>query len=747
MSELTVSMPAHNAARHIGDAIRSVLIQQGLDFELVVVDDGSTDNTADVVASFNDARLRLIRNETSMGLAHCQNQVIEHSRSSFIAQVGPADVVLPEAFVKIVTALKSSVETGLAHGYSFEIDEQGRITQDAFRARRSALIKNRTPGMDYKTALLFSEQPIDRFKVYRREALLAVGGFDETLTNGADFDLTLRLVNRFAITLVPEFLYGYRSKTRNGSQTVWSETLTRWHRYSLCRRRRKDNQTLFLRAGQYNPHKLLFAGLIEALKPKLSFTRLKALLSNSLSRFSRTFPFSLAAKVYAAVITRLTWPLPSDGLERRSNIPGRRIAYYAGHLPAQSWLAIEQELTELKNSALAVELIFDGPEPPPAAEVRTVSFFQRQQFFKSVEGLGWAYRKHFFFKNPVRCLNLLFFAMTRKHGQPKRLSDDLFVFAKAVDLALVLEERKIDHIHAPYWGQWAFIAFIAARLRGITYSTQAQGSELQSSLLSELAQELGAREFLIVNGPYKPAIAMGALSSREDRIVMIDSLELKRIQPRRNGSNDDLEMRILSIARPVEQSGLIHLVEALHILKSEDSPCHCEISTAPGDHGYTDHSIQARKLQRRLELGDSLVFSQARSSQELRDKLHAANVFVLPGAIGDRAIDEISPTLFAAMALGLAVICANVNAVDGPVEDGVTGIIVPRGDARALATAIARLKTNPELRKRLGESARKLAREQFDVKGLAETRLTLFRRALGQTEIGSTKQKAGVAKF
>jgi glycosyltransferase involved in cell wall biosynthesis len=729
MSELTVSMPAHNVARHIGDAIRSVLAQQGLDFELVVIDDGSTDNTAGVAASFNDARLRLIRNKTSMGMAHCHNQVIEHSRSRFIAQVGPADVVLPEAFVKIVTALKSSAETGLAHGYSFEIDEQGRITKDAFRARRSALIKNRTPGMDYKKALLFSQQPIDRFKVYRREALLAVGGFDETLTDGADFDLALRLVDRFAITLVPEFLYGYRNTTHNGRQRESSETLTRWQRYSLCRRRLKDNQTLFLREGRYNPHKLLFAGLIEPRKPKLSAPRLKSLLSNALSRVSRRFPRSLAARVYAALITKLTWRLPSYEPKRQSNIPRRRIAYYAGHSPFQSWSAIEQELTELKNSALAVELIFDGPEPPTPVRVVTVSLFERQQTFKSGEGLGWAYRKRFFLRNPVRCLNLLFFAMTREHGRQKRLSDDLFVFAKAVDLALILQERKIDHIHAPYWGQSAFIAFLAARLSGTTFSMQAQGSEMQSSILLELAQELGSREFLIVNGPYKPGVAMGALNSREDKVVVIhEGLELKCYQSRRDESNHGLEMRILSIASPVEQSGLVHLVEALQILKDKGIRCHCEIFSPRGS-PLTDYLIQLRKLQRRWVLEDSLVFLTSQSAQQVYEKYQVADVFVLPGASHQNETDI--SFLIKAMAMGLPVICARADLLTEIVDDGVNGLLVPQGDALAIAEAINRLSINPALRTTLSEAARRFAEEHLNINKNIKTRVTLFSRALG----------------
>lgn len=729
MPELTVSMPVHNVERHIGDSIRSVLTQQGLDFELVVVDDGSTDNIAGVVASFNDARLRLIRNETSMGVAHCHNQIIEHSRSDFIAQVGPADVVLPDAFVKIVTALKNNAGSGLAHGYSFEIDEQGRITKDAFRARRSALLKNRTPGMDYKKALLFFEQPIDPFKAYRREALLAVGGFDETLTNHEDFDLALRLVDQFAVTLVPEFLYGYRSRARNRRRRVWSALLTRWQRYSLCRRRLKDNQTLFLREGQYNPHKLLFSGLIEPSKPRLSGTKLKALLSNSLSRFSRRFPLSLAAaRVYGALITRLSWRLPSYVLEGQSNIPGRRIAYYAGHLPVESWLAIEQELTELENSTLAVELIFDGPEPPTAVQVGTVSLLERQQVFESDEALGWAYRKRFFLKNPVRCLNLLFFAMTREHGRHKRLSDDLFVFAKAVDLALVLEERKIDHIHAPCFDQRAFIAFIAARLCGKTYSMQAQGSEVQSSLLLELVQELGAKEFLIVNSPYKPGNVMGALSSQGDKVLMIhDGLEVKGFQSRRYDSNDGLEMRILSIASPVEQSGLVHLVEGLQILKDNGIRCQCEILSP---RGYTDYLIQLRKLRRRWELENSLVFSTLQSAQQMNEKYQVSDVFVLPG-VADQNETDIS-FLIKAMALGLPVVCARAGLLNEIVDDGVNGLLFPPDDAKALAEAIIRLMINPELRTKLGEAAGKFADEHFNVNKNKETRVTLFLRALGR---------------
>jgi len=77
MPELTVAMPAYNTGRYIGEAIESVLRQEGVDFELVVVDDGSADDTVRVVRGFPSPRIRLIENGARRGIAHCHNVVLE----------------------------------------------------------------------------------------------------------------------------------------------------------------------------------------------------------------------------------------------------------------------------------------------------------------------------------------------------------------------------------------------------------------------------------------------------------------------------------------------------------------------------------------------------------------------------------------------------------------------------------------------------------------------------------------------
>jgi len=106
MPELTVAMPAYNTGRYIGEAIESVLRQEGVDFELVVVDDGSADDTVRVVRGFPSPRIRLIENGARRGIAHCHNVVLERSTAPFLAHVDSDDLILPGALPYVLTGLR-----------------------------------------------------------------------------------------------------------------------------------------------------------------------------------------------------------------------------------------------------------------------------------------------------------------------------------------------------------------------------------------------------------------------------------------------------------------------------------------------------------------------------------------------------------------------------------------------------------------------------------------------------------------
>jgi len=267
MPELTVSMPAYNTEKFIGDAIKSVLRQTGVDFDLIVVDDGSEDDTTKVALSFEDPRVKLLRNESNKGISHCHNLVIRASDSRFIAHVDSDDLVLPDALRKLVAKLKSDPRVGQVHCHFFEIDEQGQATREAFRARRKRLLQSRPPDMDYKRELLVRGTVTNHLRTYRKEVFTEVGLFNESLRFAEDYEMALRIVDRYTIKLVPEFLYCYRRHKGNTTNRIDLSSLGFFfQRLRICRELSKNNKLSFLQDGKYNLNRLMLEGLYELIR-------------------------------------------------------------------------------------------------------------------------------------------------------------------------------------------------------------------------------------------------------------------------------------------------------------------------------------------------------------------------------------------------------------------------------------------------------------------------------------------------
>ena len=117
MPQITVAMPAHNAAPYIGEALDSILGQTCRDFELLVVDDGSTDDTAQRVADRADARIRLIRLETNQGRAAARNVALENARGAYLAWMDADDIAVPRRLEKQLAFLESHPDVAVCGGW------------------------------------------------------------------------------------------------------------------------------------------------------------------------------------------------------------------------------------------------------------------------------------------------------------------------------------------------------------------------------------------------------------------------------------------------------------------------------------------------------------------------------------------------------------------------------------------------------------------------------------------------------
>ena len=100
MPKISVIMPAYNAERYIREAIDSILRQTWSDFELIIIDDGSTDSTAAIIAGYTDNRIRFCPNAQNMGVAATLNRGLELACGAYVARMDADDISLPERFAK-----------------------------------------------------------------------------------------------------------------------------------------------------------------------------------------------------------------------------------------------------------------------------------------------------------------------------------------------------------------------------------------------------------------------------------------------------------------------------------------------------------------------------------------------------------------------------------------------------------------------------------------------------------------------
>jgi glycosyltransferase involved in cell wall biosynthesis len=185
----SIVMPAFNAERTIGPAIRSALAQTRGDFELLVVDDGSVDGTADVIRSFGDPRVVLIPSE-NRGPAVARNLALQRARGRYVSLLDSDDLYLPTYLEDVEAALLAEPRAGFAFPDAWVLDDRsGRIRHTYTLADYAA------PDPDPRAWLrqLVSYNVVHCMAMIPREVLERVGPFDERLRAAMDYELWLRI--------------------------------------------------------------------------------------------------------------------------------------------------------------------------------------------------------------------------------------------------------------------------------------------------------------------------------------------------------------------------------------------------------------------------------------------------------------------------------------------------------------------------------------------------------------------------
>jgi glycosyltransferase involved in cell wall biosynthesis len=199
--EVTVLMPVYNAERYVADAVESILAQTHRDFELLVIDDGSTDASAEVVRRFRDGRVRLERNDANRGLTATLNHGLRLARAELIARQDADDISLPDRLERQVRLLRSNEDVALAGARGWVMDDHGHRGAPLDRALEHDTIR---------WELLFDNGFIHTSVLFRKSAVLDLGGFDESFAYCQDYELWSRLARSHRVANLADRLVGSR---------------------------------------------------------------------------------------------------------------------------------------------------------------------------------------------------------------------------------------------------------------------------------------------------------------------------------------------------------------------------------------------------------------------------------------------------------------------------------------------------------------------------------------------------------
>ncbi len=202
MPNVSVIIPTYKRAHLVSQAIESVLTQTYTDYEIIVVNDGSPDNTKQVLASFGD-QITAIHQE-NLGVAAARNAGIMAASGRYIAFVDDDDVWLPNKLEKQIACLESNPKIGLVYSDMFCFNDQGFLP-DTWAKAYSILPFEPDWSLFVRNCI-----PTPSVVVVRRECLEAVGGFDETLMCSEDYDLWLRISEKFFVYFLNLPLTNYR---------------------------------------------------------------------------------------------------------------------------------------------------------------------------------------------------------------------------------------------------------------------------------------------------------------------------------------------------------------------------------------------------------------------------------------------------------------------------------------------------------------------------------------------------------
>jgi glycosyltransferase involved in cell wall biosynthesis len=234
MPKVSVVIPAYNAMTYLPETVESVLRQTFTDFEVLIINDGSSDHIVQWASQIVDPRVKLISQE-NQGLPGARNTGIAHAQGEYIAFLDADDLWEPTKLEKQVRCLDDTPEVGLVHTWMLLVDEQGKST--------GKVMKSNAQGEVWKQ-LVEKNVIACPSVIVRRCCFETVGVFDINLRSIEDWDMWIRIATRYPFAVIKEPLSYYRQLPGSMSKN--------------CQVMEQAFQTVIERAFRSAPSELLY---------------------------------------------------------------------------------------------------------------------------------------------------------------------------------------------------------------------------------------------------------------------------------------------------------------------------------------------------------------------------------------------------------------------------------------------------------------------------------------------------------
>lgn len=227
--EVTVLTPAYNAEKYIAQAIESILEQTFKDFEFIIIDDCSNDNTWEIIQGYaaKDERIIAMRNEKNLGIAGNRNRGVSLSRGNYIVWQDADDISFPRRLEHQYKFLEENKDVGIVGGYLQFFDDNGSLSIRKYAAYDEALRKK-----------IFRYSPVAQpAAMIRKRSLDEAGKYDLRYPPAEDLDMSFRIGRRYKFANLQEVIVRYRQNNSSATftqlKTIELNTLSIRKKYSV----------------------------------------------------------------------------------------------------------------------------------------------------------------------------------------------------------------------------------------------------------------------------------------------------------------------------------------------------------------------------------------------------------------------------------------------------------------------------------------------------------------------------------